>query len=205
MRSISIFPGFQCGLLGRHQAEHHGAVVGDVLQRREAARTLVVVFEQEATEVGAAEDLLRDRVVAAAGVVLALVVAPAEVDAEGDAGMVADHGVVEFDAAVEQPVRVVAALAVALADGRVEQPGILRRVELDVGAAEADQFGDLGAQDIHHIGEVGIDRRVGALRFLRVVVGRRLLRADQRRLPGAVADAGAQVGELFGAQVPHAA
>ena len=87
-------------------------------------------------EAGAREDLSRDPVVAAGRVEHALVIAAADVDAEGDAGVPADDRVVELDARVEHLVRIAAALAVAFADRLVEQRGVLRRVDLDVGAAE---------------------------------------------------------------------
>ncbi|MEZ4568889.1 MAG: hypothetical protein R2849_00860 [Thermomicrobiales bacterium] len=51
-------------------------------------------------------------------------------DAEVDARMFADHRVIQLDAAVEQCVGVIPALSIAFADFRVEQGGVLRRVDL---------------------------------------------------------------------------
>ena len=74
-------------------------------------------------------------------------------------GMAVDDRVVQLDAGVEQPVRIAAALPVAFAHGLVEQGGVLRRVDLHVLAAEAAEFRDLAAREIHQVGQVGVARR----------------------------------------------
>ena len=115
--------------------------------------------------------------------------------------MLADDGVVHLDARVDQPVGVAAALAVALAQGRVEEGRVLRRVDLHVRAAEPDQLGHLAPREVDDVGQVGVARRVGAGRLRRVVVGGGLLGADQRDLDR-LRRAGPQVDELLRA---HAA
>ena len=62
----------------------------------------------------------RDRPVVTLGVKLALVIAPTEVQAEGDSGMVADDRVVHLDGKVEQPIGIVAALPVSFPQRWVE-------------------------------------------------------------------------------------
>ena len=104
----------------------------------------------------------RDPVVAAGRVEHALVIAAADVDAERHAGMALDDRVVQLDGGVEHPIGIAAALAVALANRLVEQPGVLRRVDLDVLAAEPRQLGDLAAGEVDEVGEVGVARRVCA-------------------------------------------
>jgi hypothetical protein len=49
----------------------------------------------------------------------------------------------------------------------IEQQRIVRRVDLDVGRAEAHQLLDLVAQDRDHVGEEGVERGVGAARAVR--------------------------------------
>ena len=115
--------------------------------------------------------------------------------------MTVDDRVVQLDVRVEHLVRIAAALPVALADLLVEQRRILRRVDLHVLAAEPPQLLDLAPREVDEIREIGIARRVGAFRSLGVVVGRRLLRAEQRHLhrrPGAAA----QIGELLDRHLP---
>src|SRR5579864_2436486 len=106
-------------------------------QRCKATRTLIVVLEQEAVEQGALEDP-GDRLVIALGVELALVVAAADVQREGDPGVARDDRVVHLDAAVDDLLRIAAALAIALAHLGVEERAVLGAVDLDVGAAEPD-------------------------------------------------------------------
>ena len=55
-------------------------------------------------------------------------------------GVALDDRVVELDARVEHLVGIAAALAVALANRLVEQRRVLRRVDLDVVAAEPPQL-----------------------------------------------------------------
>src|SRR6185295_9189873 len=122
-------------LLRAHQPQDDDAVVGHVTQRLEAPRSRIVVLEQKAREARLTEDLAGDAVVSARGVEHALIVAAADVDAEGDAGMAVDDGVVELDAGVEQAIGIAATLPVALAHLLVEERRVLRRIALDVGAA----------------------------------------------------------------------
>ncbi len=76
--------------------------------------------------------------------------------------MALDDRVVELDAGVEQLVGIAAALPVAFANRLVEERGVLRRVDLDVVAAEPAQFRDLATREVHEIGEVGVACRVRA-------------------------------------------
>ena len=73
--------------------------------------------------------------------------------------MPGDDRVVELDAGVEQSIGIAAALAVALADRLVEQRRVLRRIDLDVLAAEPRQLGDLAAREVDEVGEIGVARR----------------------------------------------
>src|SRR6185369_6297169 len=195
-----LVDGLQARLLARHQPQHHLAVLGHRAQGLEAARALVVVLEQEALEAAAAEDA-GDGLVAAAGVEHRLVVAAADVERERHAGVAADRRVVHLDARVDEPVGVAAALAVALAQRGVEQRGVLGRVDLYVGAAQAHQLLDLPPRHVDDVRQVGIARGIGAGGLLRIVVRRRLLRADQRDL-GRPRRSGPEVHELLAA---HAA
>src|SRR5579863_10608078 len=117
--------------------------------------------------------------------------------------MAANHRVVHFDGKIEQAVGIVAALAVAFANLRIDQGGVLRRVDLNVGAAETNKFGDFIAKQIDEVGEKGVHGGIGSAGLLGIVVGRGLLGAQERRLGGMIG-ARAQVGVLFGAHVPLA-
>src|SRR5260370_15928468 len=92
--------------------------------------------------------------VIATGVESAVVVAPAYMDGKGDTGMVADNGIVHFDTDIDHLIRVAAALAIALAHLRIEQRGVLGRVDLDVGAAQAREFIHFATREIHDVGKI---------------------------------------------------
>src|ERR1700674_1168517 len=119
-------------------------------ERREASRAPVVVLEQESVEQRLLEDA-RDRLLVPLGVELALVVATADVESKGDAGVALDDGVVELDAAVDQLLGVAPSLPVAFPHRRVQEGSVLRRVDLDIGAAEANQLVDLAAGQVDHV------------------------------------------------------
>src|SRR6185295_9637596 len=91
---LQILDGLHPLQLRAHESEDDDAPVGDVAERLERARPLVVVLQQEAIELRASEHLRRDAIVAARRVEHALVVAAADVDAESDARMALDDRVV---------------------------------------------------------------------------------------------------------------
>src|SRR5712692_3631505 len=154
--------GLELWLLGRDEAEDGESVFRQVRERLEASRALVVVLEQKPVEESLLEDA-RDRLVVTFGVVLALVVAAADVESKRHARMALDDRVVELDAAVDQLLGVAPPLAVALAHGRVEESPVLRRVDLYIRAAKADQLIDLPPGEVDHVCEVLVAGRVGAL------------------------------------------
>src|SRR6185369_3407345 len=100
----------------------------------------------------------------------ALVIPAADVNPEGDAGMSFDDRVVEFDARVEHPVRVAAALTVSFANGFIQQRRVLWGINLDVLTSQPRQLLDFAPSEINEVGEIGITRRVGGARLLRVVI-----------------------------------
>ncbi len=170
---------------------------GHLAQRFEAAGALVVVLEQEALEARIAKDL-GDRAVVSRGVELALIVSAAEMQSKDNSGMVADHRIVHLDREIEQAVGIIAALPVPLPQLRIKQRGVLRRIDLNVRAAQANQLLHFSAQDVDQIGKVASICRIGAGGFLAVVVSRRLLCADQGGL-GRMIGARPHVGEFLGA------
>ena len=93
--------------------------------------------------------------------------------------MADDDGIVELDAGVEHLVRVAAALPVAVANALVEQARVLRRVDLDVLAAEAAKLCDFPAREVDEIRQVGVARRIRRRGALGVVVGGSLLGAEE--------------------------
>jgi hypothetical protein len=99
-------------------------------------------------KLGFVEDLLGDRIVATGRIEHALVVAAADRKAEDNSLLVesVEYSIVEFDGLIDDAIRVDPTDAVTFADLRIEQGSILRCVDLDVGAAEANQFLDLAPQ-----------------------------------------------------------
>ncbi len=136
-------------------------------------------------ELGAAKNF-RDRSVITGGVELTLIISPAHVESEEDSGLAADHRIIHFDGEVEQSVRVIAALAVSLADLGVDQGGVLRRIDLNVSAAQTNQFSHFIAKKIDQVGEKCVYRGIGASGFFGVVVRGSLLCTDERGLRGAI-------------------
>ena len=114
----------------------------DVAERREAARAIAVVFEQQSVEVGQTrEDVLRDDLVTAGGRPHPAGSIPAaHVHRARDAGQALEDHVVELGVRDELVRHVVPMLFERRAVFRVDVPlGVVRRVELDVVAAQLDQ------------------------------------------------------------------
>src|SRR6266540_4009485 len=151
-------------LLRRDEPENHLAVLGHGFQRLEASRALIVVFEKEAVGAAALEDA-SDALVASTGIEHRLVVAAADVESERDPGMAADHRIVHLDTGVDEPIGIAAALAVALAERRVQKGRVLGGVDLDVRAAEPRQLFHLAAAQIDNVAEVGVAGGIGRLWF----------------------------------------
>src|SRR5436309_7412378 len=168
--------------LRRDEAEDHRLVLRDLPQRVERAGALVIVLEEETLGADVAEDRARDRVVRPGREPAASLVPAAEVEAEGDARMTADHRVVHRDA-VGEPAR--EAPAPRLVEGPrplVEQERVVWRVELDVERTPPDQLRDLGAQDVDDVGEKGFERGIDRARRLGRPEVREQARARQRDL-----------------------
>jgi len=98
-------------------------------------------------KLGVAENF-RDGPVIAGGVKLALIVAPAQMQSERDPRMLTDDSVVHLDGQIEQAVGIVAALPVSFAEFRIQQCSVLRRIDLNIGAPQANQLLHLVAQKV---------------------------------------------------------
>ena len=154
--------------LRRHEAEDHLLVVGHERERVEAARALVVVLEQQPLGVDAAEDRPGDRLVAARDEPARVLVAAAQVEAEGHARRGVDHRVVELDAVRQPALGRPAAGLVERAPRRVDEERVVRRVDLEVRRAEAGELADLVDEDRDDVLHERVERRVGAGRALGV-------------------------------------
>src|SRR5258707_12493818 len=75
----------QLRTLRTHQPENYGLAAGDKAQRSKGSRAVVIVFQKETVNVDAAEELLRDRVIAAFGIPVAAIIAAAKVHAQRQA------------------------------------------------------------------------------------------------------------------------
>ena len=127
----------------------------------------------------AAEHLLGDAVVAARRVEHALVVAAADVDAEGDARVPGDDRVVELDAGVEHLVRDRCRAGDSPREwSRRAAPAYCGASIWTYSQPRRSSSGDLAAREVDEVGEVGVAGRIGRARLVGIVVGRGLLRAD---------------------------
>ncbi len=188
-------------MLRRHEAEGHDLVVGDVAQRGEVARAVVVVLEEEdVVGVGALEDGLGDLVVAALAHPLPRVVAAAQVQTQARVDAL-HHRVEQLDALAQHPLRRDADRRVEVALGRVDEGRELGRVDLDVRAAHLGECERLGPHDGRGVPE-GVERVVVDLgRDARLPEQRQHERARQRDLHRQLR-AAAGVGVLLGRQRP---
>ena len=80
------------------QAEHDESVFGHVLERRERARAIVVVFEQEPLYLESLEEPATDRFVTSFGQPPAALIAASEMERESDIGKSGDDRIVQLDA-----------------------------------------------------------------------------------------------------------
>ena len=117
------------------------------------ARPLVVVLEQQPLRVDPREEPLGEPVVAALDEPAARLVPAAEVEAERDPVVLADDEVVELEPELEPALGRPPAARVEVAVARIEEQRVVRRVELDVGGAEANELVDLLAQDLGDVAE----------------------------------------------------
>src|SRR5690242_9901682 len=99
---------------------------------------------------------------------MAAVVATTDVKAERDARVTSDDGVVHLDAAIDELVGIISAGSIALPNLGIEEGRVLWGVELNVFAAEPDQFVDLGSENVDHVGEIRILSRIGTARDGRI-------------------------------------
>src|SRR5438105_7614844 len=132
--SLQLASRFESGLLGCHQAEDHKAIFGYMPQRFKSSRACIVVFEQEALKVGLGK-YAGNGFIVTAGVEFALVVPTTNMYAKGDSGMTIDDGVVQFNADIDEFIRVVSTQAIPFAHLGIEKSGILGSIDLDVGTA----------------------------------------------------------------------
>ena len=134
------------GLLRAHEPEHDGRALRREAQRREVARALVVIFEEEAVDLHLVEQDLGDRLIAALRDPRALEIAAAEMDADGHVGGLVSNRIVD-EPAIEprQRVRVVAARFRSGANVGIAEISEIGVVELQIAQAAAGEIGDFRA------------------------------------------------------------
>ena len=187
--------------LRRHEAEHDELPVRNRTQGCEGPRPIVVVLEQQPVSANARKDSVRKPVVPALDEPAAGLVSPAEVEAEGDVRMIADHVVVQLETQLEPPLGRPAAALVELPVPRIDQQRVLRRVQLDVRRAEPHQLVDLLAEQLGDVLEECFEVRIGRGRTFGITEVGVEARARKRHLEHTVG-APAHVGELLGRQRP---
>src|SRR5215831_16581791 len=133
--------------LGADQSEDHRFVVRDVPQRCKRPRSLIVVFEEKPRCTDALENRPGDWLIVARDEPTAFLVATTEMDGEGHVGKSRHDGVVELDPAAQPLIERPAARFIKAPGLRRQQQGIVRRVDLNIGGAEANELRDLITQD----------------------------------------------------------
>src|SRR6266702_380151 len=125
---------FQSRLLGGDKTKDHESIPGHMPQRFKSSRACIVVFQQEALEVGQVK-YSRNWLVITTGIEFALVVTATNVNSKGDSRVAANDGVVQLNAAIDEFIGVAPALAIPLAHLWIEESSILGSIDLNVGTA----------------------------------------------------------------------
>src|SRR5262245_3491126 len=189
--------------LGANQSKDHRLVVGDVPQRCKRARALIVVFEEKPRCTDALENRPGNWLIVARDEPTALLVAATEMDGEGEVGESRHDGVVELDPAAQPLIERPAARFIKGPGLGRQQQRIVRRVDLNIGGAEAKELRDLVTQDRDDVGEEVLEACIrGAGTFRRPEIHEQA-GAGQGYLCDA-ARAAAQIDELLGGKMPFA-
>src|SRR5712692_1634815 len=174
--------GLELRQLGADEPQDADLALRNVAQGREAAGARAVVLEQEAPVRQLAEQPLGDGIVMAFAVPHAVLVAAAEMNAEGDAVEALHQLGIGAQRALEIAHWVFAALPHRLERRLIDVSGVARGIDLDVAAARIDDFPDHAPLDGDDVLEESVDIRIDRLRLL---VGEALadpVRTDQRHL-----------------------
>ena len=153
--------------LGADQSEDHRLVVWDVPERCKRARPIVVVFEEKPRCTDAPENRPGNWLIVALDEPTAFLVASTEMDSEGHVGKSRHDGVVELDPAAQPLIERPASRFIKGPGLRREEQGIVRRVDLNIGGAEANQLRDLITEDRDDVGEEVLEACIRGLGFRR--------------------------------------
>jgi len=180
---------FKLRRFGAHHAQHDALFLGHEAQRREVAGARRVELEQKVIDPGGAEELLGNRIVAAFGEVLALVIAAAHVHTDHHpAGAVSHRLVDRTHVEIDQPLRVLPFGLDLCPRGRVAKHGERDFIQLHVACSGLGEVGDLLLVDSAQIGEelrgVGVNAGLRVLRSAPEVHGRRRRQRDLGREVG---------------------
>src|SRR5215831_9468724 len=189
--------------LGADQSEDHQLFVWDVPERCKRARPIIVVFEEKPHRTDALEKRPGNWLIVARDEPTAFLVATTEMDGEGHVGKSRHDGVVELDPAAQPLIERPASRFIKAPSRRRQQQGIVRRVDLNIGGAEAKELRDLITQDRDDVGEEVLEACIrGSGTFRRPEIHEQA-GAGQGYLCDA-ARAAAQIDELLGGKVPFA-
>ena len=142
------------------QAEHNEFVFGYVLERRERARAIIVVLEQESLYLEPLEEPAADRFVTSLGEPPAALIAASEMECESDTWKSGDDRIVQLDTTRQPLVQTPSLLFVETPRFGVEHQPVVRRIDLDVTSTQAHQLLHLFAQELNDICEETIQCRV---------------------------------------------
>src|SRR3984957_15408252 len=133
-------------VLRTHQPDHDRDALRREAERREIARALVVVFEEEAVDLHLVEQNFRDRLITALRDPGALEISAAQMHRNRHVlRPIADRVVDQLAVKPDERVGIVAARDRALANGGIAEIGQIGVVELQVAAAARGEIRDLGA------------------------------------------------------------
>ncbi len=105
MNSVDqLLLGLHVWSLGGDQPENGNLVSRNFLQGLKGSRTQVIVFEQETLGADPSKDLFGEIIVTSLQQPPAALITPSEMKAESDLGVIAYHGVIQFDAGLEPPI-----------------------------------------------------------------------------------------------------
>src|SRR5712692_2429814 len=174
--------GLELRQLGADESQDAELAFRNVAQGREAAGARAVVLEQEAPVRQLAEQALGDGVVVAFAVPHAVLVAAAEMDAEGDRIETLHQLGIGAQRAREIAHWVFAALSHRLERRRIDVSGVAGGIDLHVATAGVGDFADHAPLDSDHVLEESVDIRVDRFGLLVREALADAIGADQRHL-----------------------
>ena len=185
------------------QSQHHHAIVGYLTERVKSPGSRIVVLKQQSLGANILEDGLGDEIIAAFDQPATALISPTKVKAEGYIREIRHERVVQLDTEFQPFIELPAPGLIKGAGFGIEQQGIVRRVDLDIGRAQTHQLDHFISENVDDVGEEALQGWIDTAGSVGRPEIREQARAGQRDLRNA-SSSRTQVGELLGSKMPFA-